>query len=126
QPLDVITYSEICNLAYQGAKVVHPRAVEIAMQAKIPMRIRSTYSNRLGTLVTTTRQKEIGIDIPDRLVTGIAHISGVSQIKVPMNGEVQHQHYDVVKSITEADISLYLINISRSGVIYTVPSTATK
>lgn len=126
QPLDVITYSEICNLAYQGAKVVHPRAVEIAMQAKIPMRIRSTYSNRLGTLVTTTRQKEIGIDIPDRLVTGIAHISGVSQIKVPMNGEVHHQQSDVFKAMAEADISVDFINISPSGVIYTVPSTATK
>src|SRR5690625_3632067 len=41
QRIDVLTYMEICNLAYQGAKVIHPRAVEIAMQAKIPMRVRS-------------------------------------------------------------------------------------
>ncbi len=33
--LDTMTYNEICNMAYQGAKVIHPRAVEIAMQAKI-------------------------------------------------------------------------------------------
>ena len=46
QRIDVVTYTEICNLAYQGAKVIHPRAVEIAMQAKIPLRIRSTYSDR--------------------------------------------------------------------------------
>src|SRR5699024_12110686 len=55
RPLDVVTYTEICNLAYQGAKVIHPRAVEIAMQAKIPMRVRSTYSKDKGTLVTTSR-----------------------------------------------------------------------
>ena len=32
--LQTVTYNEICNMAYQGAKVVHPRAVEIAMHAK--------------------------------------------------------------------------------------------
>src|SRR5699024_6921761 len=41
QSLSVVTYNEICNLAYQGAKVIHPRAVEIAMQSMVPIRIRS-------------------------------------------------------------------------------------
>lgn len=126
QSLKVVTYTEICNMAYQGAKVVHPRAVEIAMQAKTPMRIRSTYSNQLGTLVTTSNQKETGMKIPDRLLTGIAHISGVSQIKVPMNGDVPYQQSDVFKAMAEADISVDFINISPSGVIYTVPTSVTK
>src|SRR5690606_8621100 len=65
--IDVVTYTEICNLAYQGAKVIHPRAVEIAMQAKIPIKIRSTYSDEEGTLITSTRGKQVGTDIPDRL-----------------------------------------------------------
>ena len=55
RPLSVVTYTEVCNMAYQGAKVIHPRAVEIAMQAKIPIRIRSTYSDSLGTLVTSIK-----------------------------------------------------------------------
>lgn len=54
RPLKAVTYNEICNMAYQGAKVIHPRAVEIAMQAKIPIRIRSTQSDGAGTLITTT------------------------------------------------------------------------
>lgn len=58
RPLDVVTYTEICNMAYQGAKVIHPRAVEIAMQAKVPLRIRSTYSDSPGTLVTSIGKKE--------------------------------------------------------------------
>src|SRR5699024_10629183 len=77
--LDVMTYMEICNLAYQGAKVVHPRAVEIAMQAEIPMRVRSTYSNGMGTLVTASRLQSTGTDIPDRLITGIAHMDSITQ-----------------------------------------------
>ena len=47
RPLICCTYTEVCNMAYQGAKVIHPRAVEIAMQAKVPIRIRSTYSDKL-------------------------------------------------------------------------------
>src|SRR5690625_5048663 len=85
QQIDVVTYTEICNLAYQGAKVIHPRAVEIAMQAKIPIRIRSTYSDDFGTLITTSRTKHVGVDIPDRLVTGIAHIDQISQLKIPIS-----------------------------------------
>ena len=42
RPLSIVSYTEVCNMAYQGAKVIHPRAVEIAMQAKVPIRIRST------------------------------------------------------------------------------------
>ena len=34
RPLSVVTYSEVCNMAYQGAKVIHPRAVEIADASK--------------------------------------------------------------------------------------------
>ena len=45
RPLSVVTYNEICNMAYQGAKVIHPRAVEIAMQANVPIHVRSTYSD---------------------------------------------------------------------------------
>ncbi|PMU57346.1 aspartate kinase, partial [Pseudomonas sp. GP01-A3] len=83
RPLSVVTYAEICNMAYQGAKVIHPRAVEIAMQGKVPIRIRSTYSNSLGTLVTSNpSQKLIGGDIQDRLITGIAHVPNVTQIRV--------------------------------------------
>lgn len=122
RPLDVVTYTEICNLAYQGAKVVHPRAVEIAMQAKIPMRVRSTYSMDKGTLVTSSRAGETEADIPDRLVTGIAHINSVTQIRVSMNENSQHHQSDVFKAMAEAGISVDFINISPSGVIYTVPN----
>lgn len=124
--LDVVTYTEICNLAYQGAKVIHPRAVEIAMQAKIPMRVRSTYSKDMGTLVIAGRNQENGVDIPDRLITGIAHIGSITQIRVPMNEEAHHLQSDVFKAMADANISVDFINISPSGVIYTVPETVAK
>lgn len=126
RPLNVVTYTEICNLAYQGAKVVHPRAVEIAMQAKIPMRVRSTYSLDEGTLVTASRVQETGIDIPDRLITGIAHISSITQLRVQTKEGAYRLQSEVFKAMAEAGISVDFINISPSGVIYTVPQAFTE
>lgn len=126
RPLDIVTYTEICNLAYQGAKVIHPRAVEIAMQAKIPMRVRSTYSMDEGTLVTASRLQELDSDIPDRLITGIAHISSITQIKVQTKEESHRLQSELFKAMAEAGISVDFINISPTGVIYTVPEAYTE
>ncbi|HEX6593951.1 MAG TPA: aspartate kinase [Bacillota bacterium] len=126
RPLDVVTYTEICNLAYQGAKVIHPRAVEIAMQAKIPMRVRSTYSKDKGTLVTTSRDPNRGMDIADRLITGIAHMSSISQIRVQTKVETHRLQSEVFKAMADAGISVDFINISPTGVVYTVPESLTK
>lgn len=122
QQLDVVTYMEICNLAYQGAKVVHPRAVEIAMQADIPMRVRSTYSNEKGTLVNASGIRATETNISDRLVTGIAHIDSITQIKVKIKKNAHHRQSGVFKAMAEAGISVDFINISPSEVVYTVES----
>lgn len=126
RPLSVVTYNEICNMAYQGAKVVHPRAVEIAMQAKVPMRVRSTYADSTGTLVTSQGEaQQRGSDVQERLVTGIAHVSNVTQIKVFS----KEGHYDtqaeVFKAMAQEKISVDFINISPKGVVYTVTDEAT-
>lgn len=123
--LDVVTYTEICNLAYQGAKVIHPRAIEIAMQSEIPIKIRSTYSNLQGTLVTTTDFRHAKGAIPERLITGIAHSTKITQIKVSMNEEAHHLQSSVFKAMADANISVDFINVSPSGVIYTVSEDVT-
>lgn len=124
-PLDVVTYTEICNLAYQGAKVVHPRAVEIAMQAEIPIRVRSTYTKDAGTLVTASRVHELGMDISDRLITGIAHLTSISQIKIHTEEQTYQMQAEIFKAMADADISVDFINISPTEVIYTVPDHLT-
>jgi aspartate kinase len=120
RPLSVVTYTEVCNMAYQGAKVIHPRAVEIAMQAKIPIRIRSTYSDGLGTLVTTINKNSHGTDIKERPVTGIAHVSNVTQIKVYAKKDQYDLQSEVFKAMAQNKISVDFINISPNGVVYTV------
>ncbi|WP_075980875.1 aspartate kinase [Bacillus massilinigeriensis] len=125
RPLPVVTYTEVCNLAYQGAKVIHPRAVEIAMQAKVPLRIRSTYSDNLGTLVSDYPNHQRGSDISDRLITGIAHLSNVTQIKVFPKKDQYNLQTEVFQSMANEKISVDFINISPSTVIYTVSDETT-
>jgi aspartate kinase len=88
RPLESITYQEICEMAHLGAKVVHPRAVEIAMEGRIPLRIRSTFSEGMGTLITD------GIPIGnieirgDKPVTGLAHIGGMALVKISARSDL--------------------------------------
>lgn len=125
RPLSVVTYTEVCNMAYQGAKVIHPRAVEIAMQAKVPIRIRSTYSDNIGTLVTDFNKENRGSDIKERVVTGIAHVSNVTQIKVFAKKEQYNLQAEVFKAMANEQISVDFINISPNGVVYTVTEEMT-
>ncbi|GAA5346272.1 aspartate kinase [Planifilum fimeticola] len=112
--LNTVTYTEMCNLAFQGAKVIHPRAVEIAMQTNVPIRVRSTLADSPGTLVTN--QGEVN----DRLITGITQVPGVTQIKVHA-GEGQYDlQLKVFKAMAENGISIDFINVNPSGVAYTV------
>lgn len=120
--LNTVTYTEICNLAYQGAKVIHPRAVEIAMQKNIPIRVRSTMSKEEGTLVTHhLEQGRIEDRVSDRMVTGITQTANVSQIKVfAAPGEHREMQRKVFRAMADNGISVDLINVNPRGVAYTV------
>ncbi|MFC4320127.1 aspartate kinase [Litchfieldia salsa] len=126
RPLTSVTYTEICNMAYQGAKVIHPRAVEIAMKAKVPIRIRSTYSNSVGTLVTSlTKDENKGTDVNERIITGIAHVSNVSQIKVQAKKGQYNVQTEVFKAMAKEQISVDFFNITPTSVVYTVAGDKT-
>ena len=122
--LDTMTYNEICQMAYQGAKVIHPRAVEIAMQQNIPLRIKSTFSDAPGTLVTNMHpDRGAGTDITtDRILTGIAHTPNVTQLRV-LTGDTQDKHLTdkrIFKALALADISVDFISVQPEAVLFTV------
>ncbi|PWK12653.1 aspartate kinase [Tumebacillus permanentifrigoris] len=120
--LNTVTYAEICNLAYQGAKVIHPRAVEIAMQKNIPIRVRSTMSKDEGTLVTNhLENNRIEDPLNDRMVTGITQTANVTQIKVFATvGQHSDMQRSVFRAMADNSISVDLINVNPRGVAYTV------
>lgn len=120
KPLPVVSYAEICNMARQGAKVIHPRAVEIAQQARIPLRVRSTFSTETGTLVTDSAELKAELSVKDRHVTGIAHVSGITQIAVKAIDGRNDVQLQVFQSMAKHHISVDFINVTPSGAIYTV------
>lgn len=126
RPLKKMTYTEVCQLAYQGAKVIHPRAVEIAKQAKVPIRIRSTFSSSEGTLVMDEHHKREETSITDRIVTGITYVNNISQLKINEKKNAHRLQFDVFKAMAEHDISVDFINISPNGVTFTVSNDVVK
>ncbi|KUP24306.1 aspartate kinase [Paenibacillus sp. DMB5] len=122
KPLTYVSYTEICNMAYQGAKVIHPRAVEIAMQANIPVRVRSTFSESEGTLVTHPEGfNDVSNGIVDRFVTGIAYVSNITQISVECpDGNGTGVQLQIFKSMADNGISVDFINVTPTEALYTV------
>ena len=113
--LSTATYDEIVQMAHEGARVVHPRAVELAMRGNVPLRIRSTFSDDPGTLIT--RHWEVDQVWPDlrqaRAVTGITHIPGLTQITLHTAGEDdQAMNVRLFRALADRGISVDMINVS--------------
>jgi aspartate kinase len=126
--LKVVSYNDIAHLAHEGAKVIHPRAVEIVMRKNIPLRVRSTFSDAPGTLVTNVQPgSAAGADlIGDRLITGIAHIAGVTQLEVTIS-EFEDKPQAVrriFKGMALAGISVDFISAQLDAVRFTVKDEA--
>lgn len=60
--LSQISYGEVLEMARLGAQVLHPRAVELARQYKVPLRVRNTFKpDHPGTLIGKEREEDMEI-----------------------------------------------------------------
>ncbi|MBA4602102.1 aspartate kinase [Thermoactinomyces mirandus] len=119
--LERVTYTEMCNLAFQGAKVIHPRAVEIAMQSSIPIRVRSTMSDSDGTLVThMTEIDRQESEVRERTIIGITQMPEVTQIKIRLRQGQYNTQMQVFKAMADQGISVDFISVNPSEIAYTV------
>lgn len=115
-----VSYREICEMAYQGAKVIHPKAVEAAMNGRVPIKIKNTFSNAEGTLIAE--------NVEERVITGLAHLANISQVKVgPLAGDaVQMAKVRVLKTMAEARISIDMIGVAPNSIFFTINSDDTE
>jgi aspartate kinase len=121
--LDRISYAEVSQLAHQGAKVIHPRAVEFAMQKNIPLVVKSTFSDAPGTLITSAAQVEETCDaqVTDRIATGVTYVKNISQIKVePALPTESFESSRIFKILAISGINVDLINVLPRQVLFTV------
>ncbi len=77
--MDKVSYDEMLEMASMGAKVLHIRSVEFAKKYKVPVRVRSTFTDNPGTLVT---QEDSTMEAV--LVSGIAYDK--DQARVTLQG----------------------------------------
>ena len=118
KPLETMTYAEVCEMAHLGAKVVHPRAVEIGMEGRVPIRIRSTFSELPGTLITDGQFFGVVEIHGDNVVTGLAHISDVAQIKITSEDDLNQtgKALEVFRALADAEISVDMIQVCPHGI----------
>ena len=114
--IDVISYNEVFQLADQGANVIHPKAVEIAMEANIPLYIKNTMNNTKGTLINNFVDKD-----SDRIMTGITSQKDRIQVSIEASDNAGNPKYkDVLELLAANKISLDLINIFPNKQIFTI------
>lgn len=114
-----MSYNEVFQFADQGAKVIHPRAVEIAMKGNIPLVIKNTMSECIGTLIDN-----IGEVNNKNLITGITHMNNRVQIKVELAKNINNENYhDILPILAENLISIDLINVFPNQKIFTIDNT---
>lgn len=114
--LERVTYNEACQFAQEGARVIHPRAVEVARQGNVPLYVKCTFSEGPGTLVHGEQGKA---EVKDRLVTGIAVVSGLAQLKVsaPAAGATPA---DIFQALARAGVSVDFISVTPEEQVFTV------
>lgn len=115
QTIDRLSYSEAAELAYFGAKVLHPKTIQPAIENAIPVRIcNSRMPQERGTLVGPQSETS------PRAIKAIAHKTGVTIVQITslrMLGaygflralfEVFERHRTVVDVVTTSEVSVSL------------------
>lgn len=114
--IDVISYNEVFQLADKGATVIHPKAIETAMEGNIPILIKNTMSSCKGTLINNFGDKS-----KDRIMTGITSQKNRIQVSIKASENEENTKYKNVLDLVAANkISLDLINIFPSEQIFTI------
>ena len=115
QTIERLSYGEAAELAYFGAKVLHPKTIQPAIENSIPVRIcNSREPHEPGTLVGPETETS------PRTIKAIAHKTGVTTVQISslrMLGaygflralfEVFDRHRTVVDVVTTSEVSVSL------------------
>lgn len=130
QLLTEITSDEMLELASLGAKVLHPRAVEIARNYGVPLVVRSSWTDQPGTWVTTPPRQDralVNLELarPVDAVEFDIQQAKVALLRVPdrpgvaaqLFGEISQQNVDVdliIQSIHEGNTNDIAFTVNSS------------
>jgi aspartokinase/homoserine dehydrogenase 1 len=120
QVIDQLSYNEAMELAYFGAKVIHPQTMEPAVARDIPIFIRNTFApDKRGTLICAkpvSALKVKGITTIDPVA--LVNLEGAGMIGVPGTA---HRLFGALR---DAGISVILISqgSSEHSICFAIPA----
>ncbi len=122
-----ITYEEMLELAANGAKVLHLRCVEYARRFDLPIHVRSSFSNKTGTLVVSDSSAPEGEAVEQPIIAGVAHDLGDAKVTVVGVPDLPGKAAEIFSAVAEAGVNIDMIvqNVSgssrRTDVTFTCP-----
>ncbi|NLI73744.1 MAG: aspartate kinase [Euryarchaeota archaeon] len=119
--VDEMDYGEAAELAYFGAKVLHPRTVEPVRQKSIPLIVKNTFNpDGHGTLVRNQKCNSTEI------VRSVASKGDLSIIKIYSSEIVYNPGLisRLIASVSEAAVNTYAISTSLSTLAVVLPTPA--
>ena len=125
--LDKISYEEMLELASLGVKVLQTRSVEFAKKYGVPLVVRSSFTDKPGTLVVMEDK-----EMEQVAVSGIAYDKNQSKITVIAVHDRPGVAAKLFNAIAGANIIVDMIvqNVSSDGkatdISFTVPKTDSK
>jgi aspartate kinase len=105
-----LSYLEVMELSYFGAKVMHPRSIEPAMRKNILVRVKNTFNpSHPGTVIVRNGQRD------NRVVKALTYIEKVAAINI--NGAQMIGRPGVAKAIFSilADHEVNVLMISQGS-----------
>jgi len=123
--LDSVTYEEMLEMAASGAKVLMLRCVEYARRYNVPVHVRSSYSDKPGTIVTGSMED---LAVEQALLTGVAHDRSEAKVTVTGIPDKPGEAAKIFRTIADAEIDIDMVvqNISasadgRTDITFTAP-----
>jgi len=114
-----VTYDEVAEIAHLGAKVVHPRAAEVAMHYDIPLWVKNTFSDDEGTEIVKREH------FPGRRVTGVTHTGKLVYLQFDLSGANDEDRVTLESRIYETmaryGVNLFMLDMSPSSTGFAVP-----
>ncbi|MBZ2197359.1 aspartate kinase [Occultella gossypii] len=129
--IDRITTEETLEMAANGAKILHLRAVEYARRYGVPIHVRSSFSLNEGTLVTDADPEEGPMENP--IISGVAHDSSQGKVTVVGVPDVPGKAAQLFEAVAAAGVNIDMIvqNVSeqetgRTDISFTLPADQSK
>ncbi len=119
QFIDVINTEELFQMAILGAKVIHPKAVEISKEHNLKMKVRSTFSQKSGTTIINEPLVHDPKNIND-VVSSVTILKNRAQFIISRVGE--SDEYKLLTLLAQKGISLDLINVFPDSIVFTIDS----